>query len=508
MKPTYKHGYKSKPSLYGINDIDPMTITTPPEFLENETRQAMLNLNVSPDDLVINSSSNLDDQDTALLEQKRIETFNKVVEERNRLYDITYNQQPKGKKKATKKDSFESNDSNEQSPRKHHKNPRFKNKQNQNDQESNEGDTSDDVIREPKKVLKPKEPKRAVQQPKDPKNNAQQKNAVHPPKEPKKFVQQPKEPKKVVQQPQEPKPKKRYRKTNKQNQSSYYDQQNTSSYDDFSLNPSQLDDLDQDDLGIPKSSDNGATEFLYPDEIEREKKNQELIRKKQEYNRLKQKKFNDFMKEQERRKRLLYRAPPKLKRKYKTSLDDHSDNYVSCSTAIDMFTKKKQEQNEKELSEDSISVSTSREPRVRLRHQEAQKQIQEQEKLQQELEEIRQQQELLQKQQKQQKQLEMEEQEKEQKQMQPVEPNGEVVKKKRRRRVKKKVSKKRRHHRKTNDNEDGNNENPKNLIEATKDHPKVFKPKFNNTMPKKKWNGKSKIPRFVGSQEIYDDFYN
>ena len=82
---------------FGILDLQPNSITEPPEFTEQETLEAMRNLHVLPSDLVptnIETISGFDDnpsmkiQVTLELERRRFKTIENIIQERNRLVNI------------------------------------------------------------------------------------------------------------------------------------------------------------------------------------------------------------------------------------------------------------------------------------------------------------------------------------------------------------------------------------------------------------------------------------
>ena len=80
--------------FYGLLDIIPFSIKTPPEFTEPESIEALKNLNVLPKDLVIDNLSNnsmlennpmLRMKMSIELEKKRLELIEKLINERNRI---------------------------------------------------------------------------------------------------------------------------------------------------------------------------------------------------------------------------------------------------------------------------------------------------------------------------------------------------------------------------------------------------------------------------------------
>lgn len=85
---------QSAKGYHSIVDIDPNSITSPPNFKELETKRAMMALGILPEDLVklskhdiskIPGTQEIKDKITAELEQRRLETIKNVIEERNKL---------------------------------------------------------------------------------------------------------------------------------------------------------------------------------------------------------------------------------------------------------------------------------------------------------------------------------------------------------------------------------------------------------------------------------------
>jgi hypothetical protein len=83
---------ESTPPSFGILDVDPDTITTPPHFSEEATVTAMRNLQVLSEDLVPHKSTDTANpefqaQVSQELERRRRDLICKIVAERNRLLD-------------------------------------------------------------------------------------------------------------------------------------------------------------------------------------------------------------------------------------------------------------------------------------------------------------------------------------------------------------------------------------------------------------------------------------
>jgi hypothetical protein len=78
------------PPEFGILNFRPTAVTSPPEFTEQATIDAMRNLQVLPSDLVPHDPPEVDDVVRRLhltmeLERRRYETINQIKIERNRL---------------------------------------------------------------------------------------------------------------------------------------------------------------------------------------------------------------------------------------------------------------------------------------------------------------------------------------------------------------------------------------------------------------------------------------
>lgn len=86
---------ESKQNLFGILDIQPNRIQTPPKFTEEATISAMRNLGIQPNDLVPSSGRSFDDSDNSSMkfqiaiemEKRRFEAIEKIIAERNRILE-------------------------------------------------------------------------------------------------------------------------------------------------------------------------------------------------------------------------------------------------------------------------------------------------------------------------------------------------------------------------------------------------------------------------------------
>lgn len=540
--------YKSKPVIYSIIEIDPMNVTSPPEFIEFATQQAMINLNVTSADLVCNSNKNLtgrskNGNNIAMSEKKRLETIQKIVDERNRILNSAYQDQTKEKKRKNKKKNGENSYSSEEAPSNSLKNPRFaKNKkivkQNEVKNQRYENVQKQNVINQ---AQAPKQKSHKQQNNQDfyydeedieydesqssPRYQEQSHNHLkaNQQNQNKKMDQgkanpqqnvfdQSKAPKRTYDQNlyngQQNQALKQKNHKQKNNQDFYSDDediesdenQNLSKYQGlihppqepisqnhhskrFRPSQNQVEDYVDDnqiDSNTLNQQENGVSDFLYPDEAERREKDEKLLRDRQKYDQLKKKKWDDYLKEQKKRQKLLYRQ---------------------CNVNLNELNQKRKNQNKK-VNESTIQL-TSRRARISLEQQQQNEFQRAEEELNNQIEQIQSQQvhqpasqlpELP-------LQDHQESPEKQQQQFTPQPPAVKLVRKKRRRRVKRKVSKKKKHQKDAN--ADANdNEVPPNLIESAKNQPKIRMPNSKKPFKAKKWNGRSKIPRFIGSQEI------
>lgn len=470
------------PVMHSILDLDSNNITNPPNFLEYETNQAMRNLNVDSADLVP-APRRKGASSKANSEQKRLETVQKIIDERNRLINTS---KPIKKKKLKRRRKCKTRDdenveANEESPYNYQNNPNISNFQQQSEEPcvQNENQMS-------------------VTQPQNSKPKRKCRRRVSKTKKEHQYQQEEETQENVsdqmpITQPQAPNPKRKYRRrvpaiqgdeniqsnpeniedpTEFENQSikqyQVHQPQDPSEIQNSSKrfrskklkqSKTQKEELEnQNQIGENNptiqstlTTDSQYNEYseqspkklpplkgndLVPNEDARRVKEEELLKKREKYNKLKEKKWKEYLKEQERRKKLLY----------------HS----KCNDQVDLFSKRVRMQNQKE-NENSIKLTSRYNQQSQQQQQQATKPY-------------------------------------------IKDPVNSIKKQKK---AKKRRAKK--NNKKKINNVD-NNDNARSLVGSAKSRPKVIVPKTMQLSTKKKWNGRSRIPRFVGTQQL-SDFY-